>query len=189
MITQAKKIFNKFTQREKILITALLWVITLLWANWLNSRLSTLSSEISTTHASLKHQQIWLDNQSSIEERLLASRQILDPGKTYPKNQFIAKVETLAKSSGATFNITNPTTRTGDIFNEHTLTIQFKDATLKSLLTFENAIQKEGAYMGLKELKIDPNKRDPNLLNAQFDIIALELKKIENSKLHDKKKL
>lgn len=177
-----KTLYSGISQREKVLLVLFLWVIALVWGSWLMGRMSQLIDNINAANASLAHQQIWLDNEASIEERLRDSRKILDPAKTYGRNQFIAKIDGMARSSGITYDITNPTTKLGEVFNEHSLSIQFRDAPIKVLLAFENAIAKEGAYLSITEEKISPNRRDPTLLNAQFDIIALELKNIENVK-------
>jgi len=179
-MTKLKTLYNQITQREKVLLTLFLWLIVFIWGTWLMGRISQLMDDLNTINASLAHQQIWLDNESPIEARLLASRNILDPKKTYARNQFIAKVDAIARSTEASYDITNPTTVLGDVFNEHSLTVQFKDAKMKSLLAFESAIDKEGAYIAITAEKINPNRRDPNLLNAQFDAIALELKNIQN---------
>lgn len=180
VIVKLKSLYEAITRREKLLLVLFVWVIVLIWASLLERRVSASVGEIKTVNASLVHQQIWLDSEASIEERLIDSRKILDPAKTYAKNQFIAKVDGIARGSGAVYDITNPTTTLGDVFNEHTLTIQFRDAPMKALLAFEAAIEKEGSYIAITEVKISPNRRDPALLNAQFDIIALELKKVEN---------
>lgn len=179
-MNKLKALFNKMSQREKILLTLFIWVMVFIWGTWMSGRMSKLLDDISAVKASLANQQIWLDNESAIEERLLDSRNILDPKKTYARSQFIAKVDAIARSSGASYDITNPTTALGEVFNEHSLTVQFKDASMKSLLSFEASIIKEGSYMSITEVKINPNRRDPNLLSAQFDIIALELKNVEN---------
>lgn len=179
-MTKLKTLYNQITQREKILLVLFLWLMVFIWGTWQMGRMSQLMDDINTVNASLAHQQIWLDNESSIEARLLASRNILDPKKTYARSQFIAKVDGVARSTGATYDITNPTTALGDVFNEHSLSVQFRDAPMKALLAFESAIDKEGAYITITAEKLSPNRRDPNLLNAQFDVIALELKNIQN---------
>lgn len=179
-MNKLKALYNQITQREKVLLALFLWVMVLIWGSWMSGRISRLLDNIQATKASLAHQQIWLDNEASIEARLLESRNILDPKKTYARSQFIAKVDGIARSTGAAYDITNPTTALGDVFNEHSLTVQFKDAPMKALLAFETAINKEGAYMSIIEVKLNPNRRDPILLNAQFDVIALELKNIDN---------
>lgn len=175
-----KTLYNQITQREKILLVLFLWIMVFVWGFWMMGRMFELTDDIKAVNASLANQQIWLDNEASIEKRLVDSRQILDPAKTYGRNQFIAKVDGFARSTGTTYDISNPTTKLGDVFNEHSLTIQFRDAPMKALLAFESAVAKEGAYLTITEAKIDPNRRDPALLNAQFDIIALELKNIAN---------
>lgn len=179
-MNKLKTAYNRITAREKVLLALFLWVVVLFWGMWFSSRMSQLVADLKAAHAALGRQQIWLDNEASIEARLVESRNILDPKKTFGKNQFIGKIDAIARSAGVNYDITNPTTTLGDVFNEHSLTVQIRDASMKALLGFEAAILKEGAYLGIKEVKMSPNRRDPNLLSAQFDIIALELKNIEN---------
>jgi len=177
---QLKTLYNKITVREKMLLVLFLWVLVFLWLSMFGSKMADLFREFETVNASLAYQQVWLNSEASIEERLAESREILDPNKTYAKGRFIGRLDALAQASGASYDVTNPTTRLGDVFNEHSLTVQFKEASMKALMSFDQAIQKEHPYLGVKEVKITPNRSDPKLLNAQFDVIALELKIIEN---------
>lgn len=177
-----KALYNKMSQREKVLLGAFLWVLVFVWGTWMNGRISHLMDDIKAVKASLVYQQIWLDSEASIEARLVDSRKILDPEKTFGRNQFIAKVDGIARSSGASYDITNPTTALGEVFNEHSLSIQFRDAPMNALLAFEAAIAKEGSYLAITNVNLNPNRRDPALLSAQFDIIALELKKAQDAK-------
>lgn len=175
-----RKLYDQITSREKMLLALFLWVVVLIWLSLYASRMSDLFDNFKTTNDTLTYQQLWLDREATIEERLADSRKILDPKKTYASSRFIARVDGLARASGAAYDVTNPTTRLGDVFNEHALTVQFKDASMKALLGFGRAIHEENPYLGVKQVKISPNRRDPNLLNAQFDVIALELKNIES---------
>jgi hypothetical protein len=177
-----RKLYDQITSREKMLLAIFLWVLVLIWLSTYLSRMAALIRDIQTVNATLVYQQLWLDREATIEERLVESRKILDPNKTYNRSRFIGRVDGLARVSGATYDVTNPTTSLGDVFNEHSLTVQFRDVSMKTLLDFDHAIYKEDPNLGIKQVKISPNRRDPNLLNAQFDVVALELKNIENVK-------
>lgn len=175
-----KAIYDRITIREKILLVLFLWVVVFIWLGFYWSRISQLLEDLNKANATLAYQKIWLNNEESIATRLADSREILNPQKTYARSRFIGRVDSLARKAGAPYDVTNPTTQSGDIFNEHSLVVQFKDASLKNLINFAQAIHNENPYLGIKQVKITPNRRDPNLLNAQFDIIALDLKNIEN---------
>lgn len=179
-MNKLKKIYDRITLREKMLLVLFLWVVVFIWFGFYWSRISQRFEDIGKVKASLAYQKVWLNNEDSIAKRLEESRQILNPQKTYARSRFIGRVDGLARETGASYDVTNPTTQSGEIFNEHSLVVQFKDASLKNLINFANAIHNENPYLGVKQVKITPNRRDPNLLNAQFDVIALELKNIEN---------
>lgn len=179
-MNKLKNLLSRITLREKILLVLFLFVVALIWLGFYWSRMSQLFDDIDKVKATLAHQQVWLNNEQSIAQRLADSREILNPQKTYARSRFIGRVDGLARKTGDSYDVTNPTTQSGDIFNEHSLVVQFKDATLKNLINFAHSIESENPYLGIKQVKITPNRRDPNLLNAQFDVIALELKNIEN---------
>lgn len=183
-----KTLYEQITIREKTLLVLFLWVVVLIWLSIYGGRISQLLEDFKATNASLAYQKVWLDSEASIEQRLADSRKILDPKMTYARNRFIGRVDGLARDTGATYDVTNPTTSLGDVFNEHSLTVQFKDASMKALIGFDRAIHKENPYLGVKQVKIAPNRRDPALLNAQFDVIALELKNIENPQSLEQRK-
>lgn len=179
-MTKLKSFYDRITLREKTLLMLFLWVVMFIWLGLYWSRISELFEDISKVNSSLAYQKVWLNNEKSIAERLEESRQILNPQKTYARSRFIGRVDGLAHQTGSSYDVTNPTTQSGDIFNEHSLVVQFKDASLKNLIDFAQAIHNENPYLGIRQVKITPNRRDPNLLNAQFDVIALELKNVEN---------
>lgn len=182
MIIKLKTLYYKISLREKTLLGFFLWIMVFLWIFMFAERVSRLVNDIRVVNSSLVYQKIWLDSEESILERLVESRRILNPEKTYSKNQFIARVDGIARSSEGTYDVTNPTTALGEVFNEHSLSIQFKDVPIETLITFDQAIHKENPYLGMDQVKIIPNRRDPILLSAQFDIIALELKNIQSAK-------
>lgn len=176
----AKKFFNKISQREKILLTMVLWIGVIIWATLIIARMADLKADFNKIKGTLAYQAIWLGNQQVIKSRLAEALVKLDPTKTYSKNQFIAKVDSLAQKSKANYSINNPTTKAGDIFNEHALMVQFKDATINQFINFDNDISKEAPYLEVNKVSINPNPRDPNLLSIQFNIIAIELKDLKN---------
>lgn len=177
-----RTLYKRITLREKILLVLFAWVIFLIWLGFYWSRMGQLFENLNKVNAGLAHQQVWLNNEVSIAERLAEAQKILDPEKTYARSRFIGRIDNLARETGAGYDVTNPTTQSGEIFNEHFLVVQFKDASLKNLIDFVKTINNENPYLGIKQVKITPNRRDPNLLNAQFDVFALELKNVENVK-------
>ena len=81
----------------------------------------------------------------------------------------------MARKSGIRYDISNPQTRPDDVFNEHTLALQFKQASLRQLIAFDEALAKETPYIGLASLKLIPEKQNPYTLSAQWNLFALEL--------------
>ncbi len=175
-----KKLYERITLREKILLVLFAWVVVFLWLGFYWSRMGQMFEDLDKVNSGLAHQKVWLNNEVSIGQRLAEAQKILDPKKTYARSRFIGRIDNLARETGASYDVTNPTTQSGEIFNEHFLVVQFKDASLKNLIDFAQAIHEENPYLGIKQVKITPNRRDPNLLTAQFDVFALELKNIEN---------
>lgn len=179
---RVKGFFNKMSQREKVLLAGFLWVMVLIWLSLYFGRMSDLRSGLKEVGSTLDYQQIWIDGEDGIAERLVDALKALDPKKTYTKNRFIGKVDGIARGVGGNYNVSNPRTTEGDVFNEHGLTVQFRDATMGNLIAFDKAMDAEIPYMAVKRVKITPNRRDPNLLGAQFDIIAIELQELESLK-------
>lgn len=180
------KFFYQRLLREKMLLTLFMWVLFLIWLFYFYNNCLALKDRLNTAWEGLDYQELWLSNQIAVQERLDKSLEQLDPEKSYAKNEFIGRVDAIARDSGGQYDISNPTTEKGDIFQEHLLSVNFRNTLFSNLLKFEEAIEKEAPYLGLRKIQMSPNLRNPNLIEARFEIVSIELIKSEPSSTLDK---
>jgi len=180
MLKLVNTFLQKRTLREQIFLCLFLWAGVIFWGNAFVDRASELKETYTQVSAIKEYQELWVSNEPSIQVRLKEALQKFDPKRTYTRNQFIARVDSIARDIGANYDISNPTTSTNDIFEEHALAANFKNASMQNVIDFDQAISAESPYLNIKSVKISPNSSDPSRLNVRFDIIALELKNFKD---------
>lgn len=175
-----KNFFNKLSQREKTLLTIFLISCLFVWGNFLKKRWMTFRAEYTTVSTQVEYQELWFAKEDSIHQRLEKGLRMFNPEKTYSKSKFIGRIDAIARSAGGTYDISSPKTKITDIFDENTLTIRFSNVPMKGLLLFDKAIESEGPYLSFEKIQISPNRTNPEELNANLDVIALELKNVKD---------
>ena len=161
--------------RERVLLTVFLWFGVLAWLGSAANSLGTARQNWSQAGAQLDLQEEWFDNREEIETRLKSAQQRLDPQKTYSGARLVGLLDTFARETGANFDINAPVTKSGDIFNIHTVRVRFNKAGIATLIEFDIKIKGQSPYLGLERVQVDAQKSDPRLLNAQFIISSFEL--------------
>lgn len=172
---RSKSWFDQRTLREQLLLClivsiAFLWLLTdavqALSASFRTSRIA--ASEYAT-------QQLWLDREASLDARLTDALGNLDASKTYSVNQLLEVMDRIAKEAGMLTSIARPTSRRGDVFTEHVLTVPVSRTTLRTLIDFENSVKSRYPYLGIDYLLIQPEPAAPELLRGEIRVISFEL--------------
>lgn len=184
-----KKIFNaikvriqSFNYREKALLLSFMLFLTLFWLSGCFKQLRHLSQELKFVNAKIKNNQFWIKNKSVIEKNLEKVLSIMDPEKTFSGAAFSGEVENVIRTYDLNYSMTSPRTRQGDIFDVHTLQLHCENANLAKLIQFEESIYQKKPYISLEKIKMHANLFNPDLLEVDFTLKALELKDI----LHEK---
>jgi hypothetical protein len=167
---------SRFSSREKMWFLSLVGLILLLWSLSFNSRCRFFLQNWEATATQIKGYRYWISNAGTVRSNLDRVLKWVDPQKTLTGTQFSGKAEDLARSTHLTYSMTSPRTREGDIFDAHTLQLRCENANLASLIDFENQIHREKPYMGLEKVKIGASEYNPSQVEADFDLIALQLK-------------
>jgi hypothetical protein len=173
---QLTRALSRFSPREKMWLLSLLGIVLLLWGLSLNNRCRLFLQNWETTATQIKGYKYWISNASTIRANLDHVLKWIDPQKTLTGTQFAGKAEDIARNTRLTYSMTSPKTREGDIFDAHTLQLRCENATLDSLIDFEDRIHAEKPYMGLEKVKLGASEYNPSLVEADFDLIALQLK-------------
>ncbi len=174
-VHQAKQWILSRTVREQTLVVVLALAASLVWlfsglkhvkrsyADWQLSR---------QEHA---NQQLWLDRQSEIETKAAEAVKNLDPARTYDSTKLVATVTTLAAQASLTPSIDPPHTERTPQFNYHTVRVNFRRATLPSLLKFYEQFAKLAPYLNLEQITVQTDRNTPGQLGVTLQISAPQI--------------
>ena len=184
-----RKIFNiikmridKLNCREKVLFFFFVLFFTLFWLSSCFKQARSLSQDLKLVNSKLKNNQFWIKNKAIIEENLQKVLSIMDPEKTFSGATFSGEVENVILNYDLNYSMTSPRTQQGDIFDAHTLQLHCENANLAKLIQFEESIYQKKPYISLEKIKMHANLFNPDLLEVDFTLKALELKDILHGK-------
>lgn len=184
-----KKIFDiikmriqSLNYREKVWLLLLMLFIALFWLSGCFKQMKSLSQELKFVNAKLKNNQFWMKNKPVIEQNLEKVLGIMDPEKTFSGAAFSGEVENVIRAYDLNYSMTSPRTHQGDIFDVHTLQLHCENASLAKLIQVEESIYEKKPYLSLEKIKMHANLFNPELLEVDFSLKALELKDILNGK-------
>ena len=175
ILTRSKVWFDRRTLREQLLLCGIV-CIAFLWL--LTDAIQALASSVQTSRvasAEFETQQLWLDRESALDERLERALGDLDASKTYSVNQMLEVMDQIAKQVGLQTSIARPVSRRGNVFTEHVLTVPVSRATLRTLIDFENAVKSHYPYLGMDYMLIQPEPAAPELLRGEVRVTSFEL--------------
>ena len=167
------------SKREKVLVVLLLWTLVFVGLNYLFNHLQELWGDINAERRVLERHSVLLAKKPQIGHRLKTLLDHLDPEKTVSSTDLIAKIDAIARAAKLSPDINTPRTQEGEVFNNHSLRVRFKQASIADLIQFDQALKKESPYINLDSLEIKSSKSDPAQLNAIFLISSFEFKTTE----------
>ncbi len=174
--------FNQLNCREKLFLLLFVWLLNFVFLEICIKQTNSLLHHLKFINAKVKNCQYWIKNTSSIDEKFEKMIMIMDPQKTYSGASFAGEVEKAIRESGIDYSMSSPKTRQGEIFDSHTLQLHCTNASLQRLITFEDAIYKKKPYLSMEKVKIHANLFNPELLEVDFSLSALQLKDLKNEK-------
>lgn len=166
--------------RYKALLAVTLWVMLFSWTGNLIRHYKVLKLQWTEASSVLTHQAMWLSKEKEIKDRLDLLLKGIDAQKTFDKTKFLGFIDEMARTSFKNFSLDVPQTRSGDVFDSHSIKLKVENAALSELIDFEKIIAEKHPYLSIEELKIASNSNNPHKLNAQYSIIAIQLKKLSN---------
>jgi hypothetical protein len=179
MIEKFSGLLTKLNCREKLLCLIFIWLCGFIWFTTCVHRAKKIRQDWQLVQSKIRHFNFWIKNEAIVRSNLTKILTWIDPEKTYSGTQLAGQVETVARNNRLTYSMTSPKTRQGDIFNAHTLQLRCENANLKDLVDFENEIYAMKPYIGLEKVRIRANNFNPTLLEVNFDLIALQLKDLQ----------
>ncbi len=176
LLTAANRLYRRLSVREKLLALLFVVVLVALWAASLSNRIGQWRLERRQTSLELLEQSQWLAHREDIATDLARALQRVDPAKTYSNTQLSGRIDALVREVALAADIDPVRTREGEIFNDHNLRVRLNRVSLAKLIEFNRLLSEETPYINLESLRISANKRNPEELDARFEINSFDLK-------------
>lgn len=171
------RILRRLTVREQLLSLCFVVVMLAIWAgSWIN-RTGTWNDERREAYANLTEQALWIERADNYARSAREVIEKLDSQKTFSATQLSGQIDSLLRQSGlsARADMGPVKSRQGEIFNEHTLRVQLKRASIAQYIAFNDLLLNEAPYINQQSVHIQSNRRNPEELDIRFEIASLEL--------------
>ncbi len=172
--------FNRFNCREKVFLLLFIWALNVVFIDLCIKQMKTLTYCFKVINAKINNCQHWIDSTVHVNDEFDIMMKIMDPEKTYSGAAFAGEIETAVRENGINYSMSSPKTRQGEIFDAHTLQLHCTNVSLQRLIAFEDAIYQKKPYLSMEKVKIHANLFNPELLEVDFSLSALQLKDLRN---------
>lgn len=170
-----KRYFDRLNPREQILLTAILFILSLWWLLDMVDGIGASARSSIVARKELESQQLWLDKEADYDSRMANALTNLDSSKTYSGNQLLEVMDKIARDVDLKTTISRPVVRRGKVFTEHVLLIPISRTSMRTMIDFENAIKKHYPYLGIDYLLLEPEPSAPDLLRGEMRVTSFEL--------------
>ncbi len=177
----ARHHLKRLSLREKLLFLLFVLVVLVIWTSSLFRRSSECLRSIRQAQSDLEIQRQWLERSDQYAEGLARALERVDPSKTYSAAQLSGRIDNLLRqvSLAASADIDPVRSREGEIFNDHDIRVRLSRISIAQLIEFNSLLGKETPYINLQSVRLTANRRNPEELDARFEINSFELKNPE----------
>jgi hypothetical protein len=166
--------FMARSRREKILVLLFLTVIVVIWFSNLSSRMESVTTQTKSLMANKKNQGQWLDNRQTIDTAYKSSLTRLTETSLPSRNEFAGQIDAMLRKYEFGFRTDPPKTKVRNTISEHTVNVMIEKAAYYSLIEFTGEIKEQFPYVALEQLTVNPDRRNPALLDARLRLVAIE---------------
>lgn len=181
MNTICKKIMQ-LSYREKFLFLLFSVFALIIWFMSCVRQSQALKQNWRLVNAKIKNHRFWIKNGTIVQSNLDKVLEVMDPKKTLSGSSFAGEVEKIIRNYHINYSMTSPRTRQGEIFNAHTSQLHCEHANLETLIAFEKEIYAKKPYLSLEKIKLHANTFNPEMLEADCTLSALQLKDVAHEK-------
>jgi hypothetical protein len=162
------------SRREKVLAVLFLAVMASLWFSSFSGRAGALMTERRSVFSAKQDQDAWLNDRKTIDADYQTSLARLNEARLPTRNEFAGQIDTMLRKFQFGFRVDPPQTKTGNTILEHTVNVSIEKANLAPLIEFTREIKEQFPYVGLEQLTLVPDRRNPALIDARLRLVAIE---------------
>lgn len=169
------RILQNISGRERLLLGSFLAVMLLIWASSLLGRWERSGEILREARTTVGKQEVWLENAPLLEAKLEETLADLDASRMLDGADLAALVDSYARANDLNHELGEPATEEGKLFSRTTVRATFRNVPLEKLLRLHLHLAERRPYVAVETLGLVANRADPRLLNARFDLSAIEV--------------
>ena len=169
-----KPAFMARSRREKILALLFLGVMVFIWFSSFSSRVELVNTQRKIIKATKQDQDAWLENRQTIDADYQSSLTRLTEARLPSRNEFAGQIDAMLRKYQFGFRTDPPQTKVLNTISEHTVNVTIEKAEYTPLKAFTGEIKDQFPYVALEQLTLNPDRRNPALIDARLRLVAIE---------------
>lgn len=171
-----KAFFLSRLLREKILMLGFVLVAALIWITGVGERAGAKWREVKATTADLDTQRRWLLVRERIEREAQLAIEHLDPARSFDSVRLQGELNTLARGAGlSNYDVSDSRTVRTSQFAVHSVQFSARNADIRALINFYQALNQRAPYLGLEQFALASNRANPSQLTASWRVTSVEI--------------
>lgn len=175
MISDFRKLYNKTSSREKLLLLIFICGIAAVWVTYSFTRYNTSFKLLFSTKKRIESYHMILSQKDLVEAQLLEKSAELDSSKTLSSTELIGRVGELIRPLELKYSINSPQTEKGTLFTFHNIRLTVNNAEFEAVLRFSDKLKTLVPYVTLNRVVVTADRSNANLLDVTFHISSLEM--------------
>lgn len=174
-----RRLVNKMTTREQLLLAVVGWVLLIIAANLLIREGQALHRQWQQTSGEIHNQEVILKQQERVETALEAKQAEFDETRTFSLPEMVQTADELARSSDIRPQSFNTDTTESQLFDLHTLVFRTGVTQIENLIALEARLRAESPYISVERVTIRRrSERQPKQLQSSFQVSSFERNEI-----------
>lgn len=169
-----KPAFMSRSRREKILAVLFLAAIAVIWFSSLSTRVELVTTQKNSMMDDKETQDQWLESRQTIDADYQSSLTRLTEAHLPTRNEFAGQIDAMLRKYQFGFRTDPPQTKVLNTISEHTVNVTIEKADYAALKKFTGEIKDQFPYVALEQLTLNPDRRDPALIDARLRLVAIE---------------
>ncbi len=168
-----KRFFLDRSRREQVLILLFVLIGLAWWGSSLMGRANDQYREWRAAHEEFKTQELWIEQQEEIFERVAMAGETLDPSRALDSAQTFAELNKMLANLNA--EVSSQRTERTRQFALHGMQVNIRRAPLADVLKFYQQLSARAPYLGIDSCVISADRSSRGLINVNFRIYSIEV--------------
>ena len=168
-------IYDRFSLREKLLLTLFVWVILILLSVELTKSTKKLLQAWFENQNQNTLQQLILEREPDYDRRFASIQDRFNPQLTLNESELRNRIESICKQFNLNYQIESRLPQKEGSFSLHEVLLSLNKINMEALLTFHQKTLESSPYMRLDAMTLIPLRGNESQMNARFTFKSFEM--------------